>query len=169
MVAALTALLTLSLFVAASLRRAQRKRAVLKVKKLSEYAKIPTRNNPTDGGLDLYASRNIIITPHGGSAKIPTGIAIQLPENTVGQIWPRSKISRSFKSLILGGVIDCGYRGEIMVALMNNSSKAMFISAGDKIAQLLIHPLSMFEPVEVEELDDSQRGVKGINDADLRL
>ena len=142
---------------------------MLKIKKLSDKGIIPTRSNDNDAGLDLYASRFASIMPLGGAQKVPTAIAIELPRNTVGLIWPRSKLSTRYKQMVLAGVIDQDYRGEIMVTLINFGSNQLYIHPGDKIAQLIIQPFYAPQIVVVDELGESERGEKGINCEDLRL
>ena len=134
----------------------------MQVKKLVENAIIPTRNNSTDAGLDLYSTEEVILKP-GTVTKVKTGIAVSLPANSVGLIWDRSgNGSKGIK--VFGGVIDEEYRGEIIVCLGNmNTFEREWIKlpAGSKIAQLLIQPI--IRPViEIsDELSITNRGDKG--------
>jgi dUTP diphosphatase len=131
----------------------------LKVKRLNENAKLPTRANPNDAGLDLYAIYDTILHPLC-VVKIPTGIAIELPENTVGLQLDRSSLgSKGIHNF--GGVIDSSYRGELFVGLYNSTDKTFFIKQGDRIAQLVIIPILLPMPIEVEELTNTARGDNG--------
>ena len=140
----------------------------MKYVKLTNTAKTPTRDNPTDAGLDLFADCSSVIPP-GGYAKIPTGIAMEIPAGYVGLIWPRSKLANTYGLDILAGVVDAPYRGEIMISVINHGSKPYEVFTGDKIAQILIQPVELLELEEVRQLSESDRGAKGINDSELRL
>jgi dUTP pyrophosphatase len=132
------------------------------VKKLVKNAIIPTRNNPTDAGLDLYSAEEVILKS-GTITKIKTGIAISLPANSVGLIWDRSgNGSKGIK--VYGGVIDEEYRGELIVCL--GSMNTVILPAGSKIAQLLIQPILRPEIQVVQELDNTVRGDKGFGSSD---
>lgn len=116
-----------------------------------------------DAGLDLRAfpDGDQDTIPAYGRTVIPTGIHIELPEDTVGLVWSRSGLSVS-KGLEVGaGCIDPGYRGEVKVVLYNHSGEDVTINEGDKIAQLLVLPLVRVSPVEVDELGPSTRGLNG--------
>ena len=136
---------------------------VLKVKKLNEHAKIPVRAHNTDAGLDLFALHEMSLPP-GSTIKVPTGIALEIPEGYCGILKDRSSIG--FQGLtILGGVIDSAYRGEINIILHNTYHPdpvyTYDIAPGDKIAQILIVPVPEIEVKEVKELNDSDRQEKG--------
>lgn len=131
----------------------------MKVKKLSEHATLPTRNNSTDAGLDLYAAEDKEIPDQGG-AMIKTDIAIELPEGTVGKIWDRSGMGKKGFS-VHGGVVDVPYRGSVNVILWNHSGVTQQIKKGDRIAQLVVIPILLPEVEEVKELSDTDRGDKG--------
>lgn len=133
----------------------------LKVKKLNPEAKLPTKNNITDAAFDLYAL-GYTHTPGSKVTKISTGIAIEIPEGYYGQIFDRS--SMGVKGLtVFGGVIDSGYRGEIIVCLYNTADESSWhtVAAGDKIAQMVLLPVPQVQVVEVQELEESDRGEKG--------
>lgn len=139
------------------------------VKKLHDDAVIPERSNTGDAGLDLVTIDAATIQPRGGSAKLRTGLAFQIPHGFAGFIWPRSKLSVKYKQLVLAGVVDSGYRGEVMISVINQGNNVMEIRKGDRVAQMVIQPVSLLNVVEVDELDDTERGGKGVNDTDLRL
>lgn len=131
----------------------------LKVKKLCEQAKLPTRVHSTDCGLDLYALDDMKFMPHE-AVVISTGIAVSIDNNHVGMICDRSSMAKKGVS-VQGGIIDPGYTGEIRVVLANVGNSMRTICQGDKIAQLLIIPISTPEVIEVTNLDVSERGEKG--------
>ena len=132
----------------------------LPVKKLHPDAKLPTRTNPGDAGLDLYTLDSASVE-WGDKIKLPTGIAIAIPEEHVGLILDRSSMGSKGISR-LAGVIDSPYRGEILVVLANVAGDGPIdIQAGDKVAQLLVIPIALLDPQWVEELDETDRGTKG--------
>lgn len=136
----------------------------MKVKKETKYAIIPTKANPGDAGFDLHYQNlpdifHLYIKPHS-TVKIDTGISIELPPNTYGLIADRSSVgSKGIK--VMGGVIDNGYRGNIIVCLCNLTDNEITIEPGNKIAQLLILPLLDITIEETNELGTTERGDKG--------
>ena len=94
---------------------------------------------------------------------VPTGIAVSIDPGYVGYVFARSGIaSKQSLSPVNGvGVIDSAYRGEIKVPLHNHSDKRQIIDVGERIAQLVIQPISLCTPVEVDELDETERGSAG--------
>ena len=131
----------------------------MKVKLLSG-AKMPTRANKDDAGLDLYAVYGATIHP-GESASFDTGVCIQLPKNTFGKIESRSGLNVKHGVVSCGGVIDSGYTGSIVVKLYNLSDTPYRINAGDRIAQLIILPYVIVDLEETDELAKSDRGAAG--------
>lgn len=139
----------------------------IKVKLLYKYAKVPTRSNSSDAGWDLYATEDTVI--YEGTRKIiKTGICLQIPEQWVGLIWPRSGLAVRQGVDVLAGVIDSGYRGEVLVCLQNtNPVQAggfdnIEIKKGDRIAQILFQKVPDIKMVLVNELSNSDRGEDGI-------
>ena len=132
------------------------------VKKLDENAKLPVYGSPCAAGADLYASAGADIHA-GGTAFVHTGIAVELPAGTVGLVYARSGLAckQDLAPANKVGVIDCDYRGEIMVALHNHGTAARRVEAGDRIAQLVIAPYYTAEFSEAEELSETVRGVGG--------
>ncbi len=134
----------------------------LKIKKLRENAKIPLRATPGSAGMDLYACIDEPITLAGGEkAVIPTGIAIALPSAELGAfIFARSGLAIKHGIGLLNsvGVIDSDYRGEICVGLINQLKEPYTINPDERIAQMVIMPVSLIPPVEVSELDKTERG-----------
>ena len=138
---------------------------MLKIKKVKENAKVPNRATSGSAGLDLCACIDEPITLEGGAtAVIPTGIAIALPSADYGAfVFPRSGIAVKHGIGLLNsvGVIDSDYRGEIMVGVINQVKEAYTIQPGERIAQMVIMPVSMMPVEEVTELDDTDRGAGG--------
>ena len=131
----------------------------LLIKKVKPEAKIPARAHSNDAGMDLYACGTYTIAP-SETMTIPTGIAFQIEDGYVGLIWDKSGIgAKGIKTL--GGVVDAGYRGEVMVTLHNTSSNLYTFEHGHKLAQMLIQKVEFPEIVEVEALTDSLRGENG--------
>ena len=138
---------------------------LLKIKKLKENAKVPSRGTQGSAGFDLCACIDEPITLNGGdTALIPTGIAIALPSADYGAfVFPRSGIAVKHGIGLLNsvGVIDSDYRGEIMVSLHNHSTEAQTIADGERIAQLVITPFLKVEYTETDTLSDTVRGDGG--------
>ena len=130
----------------------------MKVKRLTKTAQIPTRAYEKAAGLDLYADGHFLVVP-GHVTKVKTGIAIELPATTVGQVWPRSGLAGRGVS-VLAGIIDEDFRGEVCVMLASHCG-TVEIKPGDRVAQLLIEPTIKVEPTEVPELADTDRGDRG--------
>ena len=132
---------------------------MLKVKKLSPYAVLPTVAHPgEDIGYDLYAAEDITL-PARGAAGIHTGIAIEFVPPAGGIVKTRSGMAKK-RLMCNAGVIDAGYRGELIVLMENLADEPYSICQGDKIAQLLEHPFLAAEVVE-DQLTDAARGAKG--------
>lgn len=130
----------------------------IKIKKLNSKAKIPTYAKGGDAGMDIYASEKRVLQP-GEIASIQTGIAVELPRGYVGLIWDKSGISHKNGLKTLGGVLDSGYRGEILVGFANLSKKPYIIQSGDKIVQMLIQKYEKAEFSLVDELSKSDREI----------
>jgi dUTP pyrophosphatase len=133
------------------------------VARLKEGATLPTRVHEGDAGLDLYAYEAAHIGP-GERWSIGTGVAVEIPEGHAGLILPRSGIARDHGIALVNspGLIDAGYRGELRVLLLNTDPAETFrVSAGDRIAQLVIAPIALAEPVEAPDLATSARGGGG--------
>ncbi len=135
----------------------------LKVTKLHISAVVPTRAHPGDAGLDLYSIEAAHIGP-GERWSVGTGIAIEVPEGHAGLVLPRSGLAREHGITLVNspGLIDAGYRGEVRVLLLNTDpAEVVRIEPGARIAQLVIAPVALPEPVEVAELSDTARGDGG--------
>ncbi|HEY4934572.1 MAG TPA: dUTP diphosphatase [Terriglobales bacterium] len=132
---------------------------MLKVKTLSPDAMLPTVAHPgEDIGYDLYAAEDVTLAARS-AAGVHTGIAIEFVPTAGGIVKTRSGMAKK-RLMCNAGVIDAGYRGELIVLMENLGDDAYDIRKGDKIAQLLEHPFLAGEVVE-DELSDAARGVKG--------
>jgi dUTP pyrophosphatase len=126
-------------------------------------AVVPTRAYSGDAGLDLSACEHVELPP-GERTLVGTGIAVAIPRGYAGFVQPRSGLAAKHGVTIVNapGLIDSGYRGEIGVALLNTDRRVTFVvEPGMRIAQLVIVPIPEFEPLEVDELPESERGVFG--------
>ena len=135
----------------------------LKVLKLNELAIIPTRGSDYSAGLDLYsADAGVVINP-GETKFIGTGLAMEPPAGTFIAIVARSGLStkQGLAPANKFGVVDEDYRGEVKVALYNQSSEPRTINYGDRIAQAIVMPYILCDVSEVTELSDSDRGENG--------
>ncbi len=134
------------------------------VKCLRPNAILPVYGSQDAAGADLHAclEQDVQIAP-GGSAFIPTGLAMELPKGCAGLIYARSGLAckRGLAPANKVGVIDSDYRGEFIVVLHNHSAETQTVCHGDRIAQLVITPVFMPAYEEVEELSDTQRGIGG--------
>lgn len=129
----------------------------LKIKKIHPEAVLPTFAHPADAGMDLYAVETVTIES-GERVQIKTGIAMAIPMGFVGLIWDKSGVSQKFGLKTFGGVIDSGYRGEVLIGLLNTSPENFTFEAGQKVAQMLIQKIEHPNILEVMELDETDRG-----------
>ena len=137
----------------------------LKIKKLKDNARIPKRATDGSAGMDLYACIPEVLTlaPQQLTV-IPTGIAIELPDNTCAAfLYARSGLGVKHGICLSNGVgvIDSDYRGEICVGLCNVSGKPYTIEPNERVAQMVIAPVLTPAIVEVDELSDTARGAGG--------
>ena len=135
----------------------------LAVQRLRPDAVIPRRAYSGDAGLDLSACARVELAP-GERALVPTGLAVAIPEGFAGFVQPRSGLATKHGISIVNtpGLVDAGYRGELLVNLVNTDTREPFVvEPGMRIAQLVILPVPEIELVEVDELPDSERGVRG--------
>lgn len=143
----------------------------IKVKKIKENAKIPTRGSAAAAGYDLYSANEkpIIIKP-GETAKIGIGLQIELPDNTFGAIYPRSglAIKQGLRLSNCTAVIDSDYRGEYIVALYNDSNEERTIEPNERIAQLVLQRYEEMTFEEVDEVSETERGSGGFGSTGLK-
>lgn len=132
----------------------------LKVKKLNPLAKLPVYAHSGDAGMDIYSAEKVVLKP-GQFLAVKTGISMEIPKGFVGLIWDKSGLSTNYGLKVLGGVIDSGYRGEILIGIINLSKKVYTFEAGDKVAQMLIQKIENPNIIEVKSLAQTKRGDKG--------
>jgi dUTP pyrophosphatase len=132
----------------------------LKIQKLDTRAKIPTYAYHDDAGMDLFALKECVVKS-GQIVLVATGLACELPRGCVGLIWDKSGMATKHGLKVMGGVIDEGYRGEIRVGILNTSKKSFHLSAGEKIAQMLIQKIEHPQIVIARRLSTTQRGSGG--------
>ena len=134
-------------------------------KKLQEDAIAPTKGSAEAAGYDLYVPQSMgtILIPAHTTEKVSIGIAIELPLNTFGAIFARSGLAtkEGLRPANCVGVIDSDYRGEIIVAIHNDTNENKMIHGGDRIAQLVIMPYVNYPLEETKELSDTERGNGG--------
>ena len=133
----------------------------VRIKKLNENAIIPTRGSKQAAGYDLYACVDTPVNiPAHCTEKIPTGLAIEIPDGYFGGIFARSGLAtkRGLRPSNCCGVVDSDYRGNVIVALHNDTNEEKLIMPGERIAQLVILPYLPVTFEEVDELTNTERG-----------
>ncbi len=133
------------------------------IRRLRPDAQVPTRAYEHDAGIDLAACERVELAP-GERALVPTGLAIAIPEGYAGYVQPRSGLAAKHGITIVNtpGLVDSGYRGELLVNLVNTDPRDAFVvEPGMRIAQLVVLPVPMVSLVEVDELPESERGRRG--------
>ena len=141
----------------------------LKVKRLTETAKLPVKNQEGDMGYDIFSDEDITLTTNKKD-KISTGIAIELPKGYGAFLVGRSGLTSKTLLRINLGVIDNGYRGELHIMndiIYKGSNETVRIEKGDKIAQMIILPIFDGEVVEVDEVSETDRGDKGFGSSGI--
>lgn len=137
---------------------------VVEITRLSKTAKLPHRGSEQAAGYDLFADirEDICIGPHE-SVLVPTGIALAIPEGYFGGIYARSGLAskEGLRPANCVGVIDSDYRGQVMVSLHNDTGESRTVTAGTRIAQLVIQPFLNISFEEKEELSETKRGEGG--------
>ena len=132
-------------------------------RKLRDDAVAPTRAYDGDAGLDLASCEHVVLEP-GRRETVGTGLAVAIPDGYAGFVQPRSGLASRHGITIVNapGLVDSGYRGEVRVVLLNtDASEPFVVEPGMRIAQLVVVPVASVEPVELEELPESERGVRG--------
>lgn len=130
---------------------------------------IPSYSHPGDAGADLSAAEALTLAP-GERATVGTGVSIALPDGFVAFVVPRSGLAAKHGITIVNspGTVDAGYRGELMVTLLNTDSSEPFeISVGDRIAQIIVMPVTQARFIPVEKLPVSERGESGFGSTGL--
>jgi dUTP pyrophosphatase len=142
----------------------------LPIRRLREDAVLPERAYAGDAGLDLAACERHELGP-GERATVGTGLAVAIPEGYAGFVQPRSGLAARHGITILNtpGLVDSGYRGELRVILLNTDAREPFVvEPGMRIAQLVVLPVPELELTEVDELPESERGVRGFGSSSRR-
>jgi dUTP pyrophosphatase len=135
----------------------------LPIRRLRPDAVLPRRAYAGDAGLDLSACERMVLEP-GERAVVATGLSVAIPDGYAGFVQPRSGLAaRAGISVVNSpGLVDSGYRGELRVVLLNTDREHAFVvEQGMRIAQLVVLPVPEVEPVEVDELPETERGVRG--------
>ena len=135
----------------------------LPILRLRDDAVVPLRAYSGDAGLDLAACERVELAP-GERVTVGTGLAVAIPEGYAGYVQPRSGLAAKHGITIVNtpGLVDSGYRGELKVILLNTDAADSFVvEPGMRIAQLVVLELPSVDPVEVDELPTSERGVRG--------
>jgi dUTP pyrophosphatase len=134
------------------------------VRRLDPELPLPEYAKPGDAGVDLRATADVVLTPGGGRALVPTGVAVAIPRGYAGFVQPRSGLAMRHGVTCLNtpGLIDADYRGELKVLLVNTDPVEPFeVRRGERIAQLVIQAVEHVTFVEVDELDETERGEGG--------
>jgi dUTP pyrophosphatase len=135
----------------------------LPVRRLRPDAVLPTRAYEADAGLDLSACERFEVAP-GERAVVPTGLAVAIPDGYAGFVQPRSGLAARHGVSVVNspGLVDAGYRGEVLVILLNTDARETFVvEPGMRIAQLVVVPVPGVDVVDVQELPASERGPRG--------
>jgi len=132
----------------------------LSIKKLHPDAKLPSYAHVSDAGMDFFTLEEVTILP-GERVAIKTGIAMAIPDGFVGLFWDKSGVAVKRGLKTIAGVIDAGYRGEVLIGLHNLGHEPQVFKAGEKIAQMLIQAVEHPELIEVDDLDETARGKGG--------
>lgn len=133
------------------------------LRRLDPELPLPSRAHPGDAGLDLHAREGVTLAP-GERALVPTGVAIALPDGYAGFVHPRSGLAARHGITMVNapGTVDAGYRGEILVNLLNTDARETFtIARGDRVAQLVVQQVARARVTEVDRLPGSARGETG--------
>ena len=142
----------------------------LKIRRIDPSVELPTYAYEGDAGLDLRASRDITLKPFERKL-IPTGVAIAIPDGYAGFVQPRSGLAlrKGLSMPNTPGLIDAHYRGELTVCAINlDPEETIEIQRGERIAQLVIQQVPVVNLVEVEELDETDRGTGGFGSSGVR-
>ena len=132
----------------------------IEIKKLHDDAYLPSRNSSGDAGYDLYAIGHDVVRA-GERKLVSTGVSIAIPHGYYGRIAPRSGLALNHGIDILAGVIDSGYRGELLIPLINHSSNEYTINKTERVAQLILIEIPEVKIEVTSDLDESDRNSKG--------
>ena len=135
---------------------------ILRFKKVHPEAVLPAYAHASDAGMDVRSVEDVVI-PAGGRALVHTGLVMLLPPGYEAQVRPRSGLALKHGITVLNttGTIDSGYRGEVGVILANFGSEGFAVAKGDKIAQIVVAPVTQAAIEEAYEIDETDRGAGG--------
>ena len=133
---------------------------IIGIKKVDPEAKLPEYAHPGDAGMDWFALEDTIVKS-GEIVKVRTGVSMEIPDGFVGLFWDKSSVSMNFGIKTMGGVIDSGYRGEVLIGVVNLSDKEYKFEKHHKVAQMLIQSIERPSLEEVGELSSTPRGEGG--------
>ena len=142
----------------------------VKIKRLSENAKLPVHGSEAAAGYDVFACVEELITiPPHTTAKISTGLSVEIPEGYFMGVFARSGLAtkEGLRPSNCTGVVDSDYRGEVIVALHNDSDITRYVRPQEKIAQLIVLPFMYWDIQDVDELSDTERGTGGFGSTGL--
>ena len=141
---------------------------VLRFRRIHPAAVLPSYAHPSDAGMDVRSVDEVVI-PAGKRALVHTGLVMLLPPGYEAQVRPRSGLALKFGVTVLNtpGTIDSGYRGEVGVILINLGDEDFTVHTGDKIAQLVIAPVTQPETAETDVVDETDRGAGGFGSTGL--
>lgn len=134
----------------------------MKIKLVHEKAKVPVRKNPTDAGVDLFATECVVVNGYSFGF-VDFGIQLEIPKGYVGMLFARSGLAskEGIKPRNCVGIIDSDYRGNVGVMLENDTSKQYIVQVGDRVAQLVVVPIELYEFEVVDELSTTERADGG--------
>jgi dUTP pyrophosphatase len=133
----------------------------ISVRRLDLELPLPSKAHHDDAGLDLYARVDVRLAASGGRALVPTGIALALPPGFMAMVVPRSGLALKHGISLVNtpGIIDAGYRGELQVIMINHDPTLDYdVKRGDRVAQLIVQPVTSVQWRVVEHLDENDRG-----------
>lgn len=130
---------------------------ILKIKKLKPDAKIPKFAHDDDAAMDIFSCEEYNIKPQTKHI-FSTGIAMEIPDNYAGFVWEKSSLGMEYGLVILGGLIDSGFRGEIKIGIYNSSNESYAIKKDDKIANLVIQKIERPKIIITNKLSKTKRG-----------
>ena len=142
--------------------------SMLKFKKLSPEAELPTRETPESAGLDIKALNSAVV-PARGQQIISTGLALELPRKFYARVAPKSGLAALHGIDVGAGIIDADYRGDIKVLLFNHSDVDFHIAKGRDIAQIIIASCLILPVTEASELSETSRGKRGFGDSERKI
>lgn len=133
----------------------------IRIRRLDAGLPLPRTAHAGDAGVDLHAREDVELAPNGGRALVPTGIAIAIPVGWAGFVLPRSGLALNHGITLVNapGLIDAHYRGELKAVMINTDPRSVYhVRRGDRIAQLVVQRIEDVSWLEVDELDDNDRG-----------